>query len=59
MVESPDGKRLYVADYSGAVIVAPVASTAPFAIEGAAPRGDASAEWVMPDLLKYEPALAR
>jgi YVTN family beta-propeller protein len=58
VVESPDGKRLYVADYSGAVIVAPVASTAPFAIEGAAPRSHASAEWVMPELLHYEPALA-
>ncbi len=58
VVESPDGKRLYVADYSGAVIVAAVAPTAPLAIEGAAPRRHASAEWVMPELLHYEPALA-
>jgi YVTN family beta-propeller protein len=58
VVESPDGKRLYVADYSGAVIVAPVASSAPLAIEGAAPRSHASAEWVMPELLQCEPALA-
>jgi YVTN family beta-propeller protein len=58
VVESPDGKRLYVADYSGAVIVAPVASAAPLAIEGAAHRGDSSADWVMPELLQYEPALA-
>ncbi|MGO9155241.1 YncE family protein [Mycobacterium sp.] len=58
VVESPDGKRLYVADYSGAVIVTPVASTAPLAIEGAAHRSHASAEWVMPELLQYEPALA-
>jgi YVTN family beta-propeller protein len=58
VVESPDGKRLYVADYSGAVIVAAVAPTAPLAIEGAAPRSHASAEWVMPELLHYEPALA-
>ena len=58
VVESPDGKRLYVADYSGAVIVAPVAPTAPLAIEGAAHRSHASAEWVMPELLRYEPALA-
>ena len=57
VVESPDGKRLYVADYSGAVIVAAVAPTAPLAIEGAAPRSHASAEWVMPELLHYEPAL--
>jgi DNA-binding beta-propeller fold protein YncE len=58
VVESPDGKRLYVADYSGAVTVAPVASTAPSAIEGAGHRSYASAEWVMPEL-RYEPALAR
>jgi YVTN family beta-propeller protein len=58
VAESPDGKRLYVADYSGAVTVAPVASTAPWAIEGAAHRSYASAEWVMPELLRYEPALA-
>ncbi len=57
-VESPDGKRLYVADYSGTVTVAPVASTAPLAIEGAAPRSHASADWVIPELLQYEPALA-
>lgn len=58
VVESPDGKRLYVADYSGAVIVVPVASSAPLAIEGAEHRSYASAEWVMPELLQYEPALA-
>jgi YVTN family beta-propeller protein len=54
VVESPDGTRLYLADYSGAVIVTPV----PFAIEGATHRGDVSAEWVMPELLQYAPALA-
>jgi YVTN family beta-propeller protein len=58
VVESPDGKCLYIADYSGAVTVTPVASAAPLAIEGAAHQGDASAAWVMPELLKYEPALA-
>jgi YVTN family beta-propeller protein len=58
VAESVDGKRLYVADYSGAVTVAPVASRAPLAIEGAAHRSDASAEWVMPELLHYEPAPA-
>ena len=58
VVESPDGKRLYVADYSGAVIVVPVASSAPFAIEGAEHRSYASADWVVPELLQYEPALA-
>jgi hypothetical protein len=58
VVESVDGKCLYVADYSGAVTVAPVASRAPLAIEGAAHRSDASTEWVMPELLHYEPAPA-
>jgi YVTN family beta-propeller protein len=58
VVESPDGKCLYIADYSGAVTVTPVASAAPLTIEGAAHQGDASAAWVMPELLKYEPALA-
>jgi DNA-binding beta-propeller fold protein YncE len=58
VVESPDGKRLYVADYSGAVIVVPVAPTAPLAIEGAAHRSHASADWVMPVRLQREPALA-
>jgi YVTN family beta-propeller protein len=58
VVESVDGKCLYVADYSGAVTVAPVASRAPLAIEGAAHRSHASAEWVMPELLQYEPAPA-
>jgi YVTN family beta-propeller protein len=57
VAESPDGKRLYVADYSGAVTVAPIASTGPLAIEGAAHRSDASAEWAMPELLQYEPVL--
>jgi YVTN family beta-propeller protein len=58
VVESPDGKRLYVADYSGAVIVVPVPSSAPLAIEGAEHRNYASADWVVPELLQYEPALA-
>jgi len=58
VVESPDGKCLYIADYSGAVTVTSAASAAPLAIEGAAHQGDASAAWVMPELLKYEQALA-
>jgi YVTN family beta-propeller protein len=58
VVESPDGKRLYVADYAGAVTVAPVTSAAPLAIEGVAHRSYASAEWVMPEPLRHEPALA-
>jgi YVTN family beta-propeller protein len=50
VVESPDGKSLCVADYSGAVTVATVAATAPLAIEGPAHRSYASAEWLLPAL---------
>ena len=59
VVESPDGKRLYVADHSGAVTVTPLASTNPLAIEGAAPDSELSmAGWLLPDLVPYEPVLA-
>ena len=61
VVESPDGKRLYIADYSGAVTVAALtalAPTTPLAIEGAAHRSHASADWLMPQLFQDEPALA-
>lgn len=61
VVESPDGKRLYLADYSGAVIVAAVTALAPtasLAIEGAPARSHASADWLVPQVLQYEPALA-
>ena len=57
VIESPDGKHLYIADYSGAVTVTPVASTTPLAIESAAHHSDVSAAWLMPDLMQYEPAL--
>jgi YVTN family beta-propeller protein len=52
LVESPDGKRLYVAGYDGTVTVAPAASTAA-SIEGAGQES----EWAMPELLQYEAAL--
>lgn len=63
VVESPDGKCLYIADYSGTVTVAPIGSTipsgAPPAIEGAAHQSDASSHWGIPELLlQYEPVLA-
>ena len=55
VAESPDGQYLYIADYTGAVIVAPVAS----AIASDARREtEAAAEWAMPELPEYEPALA-
>jgi YVTN family beta-propeller protein len=47
VVESPDAKYLYIADYSGKVTVAPIAS-----------ESQASAEWVVPELPPCEPALA-
>jgi YVTN family beta-propeller protein len=46
VVESPDAKYLYIADYSGNVTVAPVASQ------------NEAAEWVMPEPLGCAPALA-
>ena len=47
VVESPDAKYLYIADYSGKVTVAPIAS-----------ESEAPAEWVVPELPPCEPALA-
>ena len=58
VVESPDAKYLYIADYSGAVTVAPVASMAALGIENTAPETQIPAEWVLPELPQYEPALA-
>lgn len=58
VVESPDGEFLYIADYSGTVSVAPIASNNPLAIEGAAHESDAPADWGLPELLQFEPALA-
>jgi len=62
VVESPDGKSLYIADYSGTVSVAPIASafpsSNPLAIESAAHGSDAPAGWDLPELLAHEPALA-
>jgi len=57
VVESPDGKYLYIADYSGAVTVAPVASVIASGLESVAHESDAPAEWTMPEL-QYEAALA-
>ncbi|WP_243394172.1 YncE family protein [Mycobacterium ahvazicum] len=54
-VESPDGKRLYIAGYSGAVSVTPIASATPMAIESAAVMGELSTTgWLVPDLLSHE-----
>jgi YVTN family beta-propeller protein len=59
VVESPNGKRLYIADHSGAVTVTPLASTSPLAIEAAAADSELStAGWLIPDLVPHEPVLA-
>jgi YVTN family beta-propeller protein len=58
VVESPDGEYLYIADYSGRVTVAPVASIVALGAEGPALESRPSTEWVVPELEQYEPALA-
>jgi YVTN family beta-propeller protein len=58
MVESPDAQYLYIADYSGTVTVAPVASIVALGMENAAHETQTPARWVMPELLQYEPASA-
>ncbi|OBA57497.1 hypothetical protein A5647_23650 [Mycobacterium sp. 1100029.7] len=58
-VESPDGTRLYIADYSGAVTVTPLASRAPLSLPSAAATGELSTVgWLLPDLVQPEPVLA-
>jgi YVTN family beta-propeller protein len=56
VVESPDARYLYIADYSGGVTVAPVASIVALGIEDTAHEAQTPAESVMPELLRYEPA---
>ncbi|KLO27574.1 YncE family protein [Mycobacterium haemophilum] len=56
--ESSDGKYLYIADYSGAVIVIPVASATGSGFASEPLTRDAAAEWTVPESLAYEAALA-
>jgi YVTN family beta-propeller protein len=58
VIESSDAKYLYIADYSGAVTVAAVASVVALGIESTAPETQIPTDWVTPELLHYEPALA-
>ncbi|MGE2815420.1 YncE family protein [Mycobacterium heidelbergense] len=58
VVESPDAKYLYIADYSGRVTLAAVASIVALGTETAAPEAQVPTDWVTPELLQYEPALA-
>ncbi len=58
VVESPDGQYLYIADYSGAVTVLPVALAVTAAIECAgADSEDGQDDWTVPELLEREAAL--
>ncbi|MGO9924848.1 MAG: YncE family protein [Mycobacterium sp.] len=58
VVESPDAKHLYIADYSGTVSVAPTGAIVASGVEGPAPESQDSAPWVMPELpQQLEPAL--
>jgi YVTN family beta-propeller protein len=58
VVESPDAKYLYIADYSGVVTVAAVASIVALGTENTAPETQIPTDWVTPELMQYEPALA-
>jgi DNA-binding beta-propeller fold protein YncE len=61
VVESRDGKYLYIADYSGAITVAPIAAGSESGFEQAALESKRSADLFVPDLLQhdlqYDPAL--
>ncbi|MHA7648449.1 YncE family protein [Mycobacterium sp. ML4] len=53
VLESRDGRFLYIADYSGAVTVAPIAA----GVEQAALESKRSLDLFVPDLLRYDAAL--
>jgi hypothetical protein len=55
VVESPDGAHLYVADYSGVVTAARIASPTPLPLAG---ERDLSIAGWLPELPEWEPVLA-
>jgi DNA-binding beta-propeller fold protein YncE len=58
-IESPDGQRLYIADYAGTVTVLAVAvATVPAGTPAADDELTAPRPWAVPDLLLLEPTLA-
>ena len=58
-IESPDGKRLYIADYAGTVTVLAIAvAAAPAEVRTADDELTAPRPWAVPDLLLLEPTLA-
>jgi YVTN family beta-propeller protein len=58
VVEGLDAQFLYIADYSGEVTVAPVASIVASGAEPPALESRPSIEWVVPELGACEPAIA-
>src|SRR5277367_4949346 len=58
-IESPDGRRLYIADYAGTVTVLEIAVAAtPADVPTADDELTAPHPWAVPDLLLLEPTLA-
>ncbi|MBV8786486.1 MAG: YncE family protein [Mycobacterium sp.] len=57
VVESPDGRNLYIADHTGVVFAAQIAVPARSALESGATVPDMSVAW-MPEFAQREPALA-
>jgi DNA-binding beta-propeller fold protein YncE len=59
VIESPDGKRLYIADYAGTVTVLAIAvATTPADVPAADDELTTPHPWAVPDLLLLEPTLA-
>jgi YVTN family beta-propeller protein len=58
VVEGPDAEYLYIADYSGKVTVAHVASIVALGAEPPALESLPSTDWVLPELEPCEPVLA-
>lgn len=58
VVESPDGKYLYVADYDGRVTRALVGQRQEMPVEQQALEANTSVDWLLPELFEREPALA-
>lgn len=58
-IESPDGRRLYIADYAGTVTVLTIASaTASVDAHTSEDEPTVANRWAFPDLLALEPTLA-
>jgi len=58
VAESPDGRYLYIADYTGTVTLTPTDASPASENEQPALESSRSVDWFLPELLQYEPALA-